>query len=109
MLSNKINFKFNSRGQDPVNLRILRIDELIIPYMNGESLSDVPEHFAAGGVIEHQIGNIYHHICLVENATWQQIFEAIDQLLINSGQRNQLDLVGLTRSGDRLQPIWASW
>ena len=85
----------------------LKVDELILPFMNGELLDDRPTQYASATVIKDKIGNMSYQVELLENSTWEDIFSAIDKLLIRSGVTVRVDLVGLVLVENVLKPIWA--
>jgi hypothetical protein len=77
-------------------LHKLRIDELILPYMNGDSLLDFPTFVIGVKCIVYIKNNGYFLKTLPEKSTWADIFLALDGLLIEADEKEKLDLAGVS-------------
>mgnify|MGYP004261864655 FL=1 len=84
----------------------MRIDEAILPFMNGDSLSDVPRHFSSAKVVEITINGVVYQQPLKNPYTWLEIFKAFDLVLIRSKVNRKFDLAGVTQHKSVLSGIW---
>ena len=86
--------------------QLLRIDEAILPFMNGDNIMDVPDQFSDAELVEYRRDNVVYHVSISNNSTWTQVFEAFDRVLRLSGEVNRLDLGGVVKHNKCLRPIW---
>ena len=84
----------------------LRIDEAILPFMNGDSLCDVPSFIKNIHYIEYTYKKEVTFRHIKGNPTWEDIFILFDQLLICSQDEMQRDLAGVSVVKGVLKPIW---
>ncbi len=89
-----------------LDFRLLRIDEAILPFMNGDSITDVPEQFSDAELVEYRRNNVVYNVPISNNSTWAEVFTAFDHVLQLSGEVHRLDLGGVTKHNKRLRPIW---
>lgn len=89
-----------------VDFKLLRIDEAILPFMNGDAITDVAEQFTDVEVIEFAKDNIVYQQKIKNYSTWLQIFQALDQLLLKSHETEKLDVAGVVKKGKIIKPIW---
>ena len=88
------------------HFELLRIDEAILPFMNGDSLSDAPTEFSSAKVVEITINGIVYQHPLKNPCTWLEIFKAFDLVLIRSKANRKFDLAGVTQHNSVLSGIW---
>ena len=88
------------------HFELLRIDEAILPFMNGDSLSDTPTEFSSAKVVEITINGIVYQQPLKNPCTWLEIFKAFDLVLIRSKANRKFDLAGVTQHNSVLSGIW---
>ena len=88
------------------DFELLRIDEAILPFMNGDSLSDTPIQFSLAKVVEITIDGVVYQQPLENPCTWLEIFKAFDRVLIRSEANRKFDLAGVTQSKRVLSGIW---
>tara|TARA_B110000467_G_C17885773_1_gene247222 strand:- start:200 stop:475 length:276 start_codon:yes stop_codon:yes gene_type:complete len=84
----------------------LRIDEAVLPFMNGDSLYDVPSFSQDMHYIEYTYGEKSSFRKIAPDYTWEDIFISIDQLLICSEDDDHRDLSGISVSKGVMRPIW---
>ena len=89
-----------------MQLRFLRIDETMLPFMNGDGLGDVPTFIDAVSVIEYTKKHIVYISNIGETTTWRDIFVMLDQLLAESGETQRRDLAGVSIVKGAIKPIW---
>ena len=89
-----------------MDFELLRIDEAILPFMNGDSVSDVPRQFSLAKVVEITINGVVFQQPLKNPCTWLVIFEAFDLVLIKSKANRKFDLAGVTQHNSILSGIW---
>ena len=88
------------------DFELLRIDEAILPFMNGDSLSDIPKQFSLARVVQVTIGGVVYQQRLENPCTWLEIFRAFDLVLIRSNANRRFDLAGVTQHKSVLNGIW---
>ena len=88
------------------DFELLRIDEAILPFMNGDSLSDAPKQFSLAKAVEITIGGVVYQQSLENPCTWLEIFRAFDLVLIKSNADKRFDLAGVTQRKGVLSGIW---
>ena len=80
---------------------MLRIDEAILPFMNGDSLSDIPQQFSEAMAVEVTIEGIIYQQAIARSSSWFDIFfTAFDLALVKSNSSRRFDLAGVTQ-GER--------
>ena len=89
-----------------MQLRFLRIDETMLPFMNGDGLEDVPTFIDTVVFIEYTKNNIVYVKNIGKTTTWRDIFIILDQLLGDSGETQRRDLAGVSIVKDVIRPIW---
>ena len=89
-----------------MQLRFLRIDETMLPFMNGDDLEDVPTFLDAVSIIEYTKNHIVYINSIGETTTWRDIFVILDQLLADSGETQRRDLAGVSIVKGAIKPIW---
>ena len=89
-----------------MQLRFLRIDETMLPFMNGDGLEDVPTFIETASNIEYTKNNIVYVKNIGKTTTWRDIFIILDQLLGDSGETQRRDLAGVSIVKDVIRPIW---
>ena len=89
-----------------MQLRFLRIDETMLPFMNGDGLEDVPTFIETVSNIEYTKNNIVYVKNIGKTTTWRDIFIILDQLLGDSGETQCRDLAGVSIVKDVIRPIW---
>ena len=89
-----------------MQLRFLRIDETMLPFMNGDDLEDVPTFIDTVVFIEYTKNNIVYVKNIGKTTTWRDIFIILDQLLGDSGETQRRDLAGVSIVKDVIRPIW---
>ncbi len=89
-----------------MQLRLLRIDETMLPFMNGDGLEDVPTFVDNVCNIEYTKSNIVYIKNIGKTTTWRDIFIILDQLLADSGETQRRDLAGVSVVKDVIRPIW---
>jgi len=89
-----------------MQLRFLRIDETMLPFMNGDGLEDVPTFIETVSSIEYTKNNIVYVKNAGKTPTWRDIFIILDQLLADSGETQRRDLAGVSIVKDVIRPIW---
>jgi len=87
-------------------LKFLRIDETMLPFMNGDALEDVPTFIDTVVNIEYTKNNIVYVKNIGKTTTWHDIFIILDQLLGDSGETQRRDLAGVSIVKDVIRPIW---
>ena len=85
---------------------LLRVDEAILPFMNGDGLSDAPKQFSLARVVEINIDGVVYQTPLENSSTWLEIFRAFDLVLIKSNADKRFDLAGVTQHKGILSGIW---
>ena len=88
------------------DFELLRIDEAILPFMNGDGLSDAPKQFSLAKAVEITIGGVVYQQSLENPCTWLEIFRAFDLVLIKSNADKRFDLAGGTQRKGVLSGIW---
>ena len=89
-----------------MRLRLLRIDETMLPFMNGDGLEDVPTFIGTVSNIEYTKNHIVYINSIGETTTWRDIFVILDQLLADSGETQRRDLAGVSIVKGAIKPIW---
>ena len=89
-----------------MDFELLRIDEAILPFMNGDSLSDAPKQFSSTKVVEITINGVVYQQPLKHPYTWLEIFKAFDLVLIRSKANRKFDLAGVIQYKSVLSGIW---
>ena len=89
-----------------IDFKLLRIDEAILPFMNGDAITDIAEQFSDAVAVEFVKDNIVYQQTIPNSATWLKIFRAFDQVLLKSNETEQLDLAGVVKKGKIIKPIW---
>ena len=89
-----------------MQLRFLRIDETMLPFMNGDGLEDVPTFLDAVSIIEYTKNHIVYLKKITKATTWRDIFVKLDQLLVDSGETQRRDLAGVSIVKGVIRPIW---
>ena len=89
-----------------MQLRLLRIDETMLPFMNGDDLEDVPTFLEFVCNIEYTKNNIVYVKNIGKTTTWRDIFIILDQLLADSGETQRRDLAGVSIVKGVIKPIW---
>lgn len=89
-----------------MRLRLLRIDETMLPFMNGDGLEDVPTFVDIVCNIKYTKNNIVYVKNIGKTTTWRDIFIILDQLLADSGETQRRDLAGVSVVKDVIRPIW---
>ncbi len=93
-------------GLGSVQLRFLRIDETMLPFMNGDGLEDVPTFMDSARNIEYTKRHITYVKNIRKTTTWRDIFVTLDQLLAESGETQRRDLAGISIAKGVIRPIW---
>ena len=88
------------------DFELLRIDEAILPFMNGDGLLDAPKQFSLAKVVEITIDGVVYQQPLENPCTWLEIFRAFDFVLIKSNTDRRFDLAGVTQHRGVLSGIW---
>ena len=88
------------------DFEMLRIDEAILPFMNGDSLSDIPQQFSEAMVVEVTIDGIIYQQAIARSSSWFDIFTAFDLALVKSNSSRRFDLAGVSQRGKVLSGIW---
>ena len=96
----------NYKDRELTDFELLRIDEAILPFMNGDSLSDAPTQFSLAKVVEITINGVVYQQPLKNPCTWLEIFKAFDLVLIRSKANRKFDLAGVTQHNSVLSGIW---
>ena len=89
-----------------MHLRFLRIDETMLPFMNGDDLEDIPTFMDTVSSIEYTKNYIVYLKKITKATTWRDIFVKLDQLLVDSGETQRRDLAGLSIVNGVIRPIW---
>ena len=89
-----------------MSLRFLRIDETILPFMNGDGLEDIPAFIDAVSNIEYTKNHIVYLKKITKATTWWDIFVKLDQLLADAGETQRRDLAGVSIVNGVIRPIW---
>ena len=89
-----------------MRLRFLRIDETMLPFMNGDGLEDVPTFMDTVLNIEYTKNHIVYLKTITNTTTWRDIFIKLDQLLVDSGETQRRDLAGVSIVKHVIRPIW---
>ena len=89
-----------------MELTQLRIDEAVLPFMNGDGLYDTPSFIKDAHYIEYTYKAKMSFRKIRADYTWEEIFISIDQLLICSEDDVQRDLAGISVSKGVMRPIW---
>ena len=89
-----------------MSLRFLRIDETILPFMNGDGLEDIPAFIDAISNIEYTNNHIVYFKKITKATTWWDIFVKLDQLLAEAGETQRRDLAGVSIVKGVIRPIW---
>ncbi|MEC7971492.1 MAG: hypothetical protein VX987_02295 [Pseudomonadota bacterium] len=88
------------------DFEMLRIDEAILPFMNGDSLSDIPQQFSEAMAVEVTIDGIIYQQEIARSSSWLDIFTAFDLALVKSNSSRRFDLAGVTQRRTVLSGIW---
>ena len=89
-----------------MHLRFLRIDETMLPFMNGDGLEDIPTFIDTVSNIEYTKNHILYLKNITKATTWRDIFVKLDQLLVDSGETHRRDLAGVSIVNGVIKPIW---
>ena len=89
-----------------MHLRFLRIDETMLPFMNGDDLEDIPTFIDTVSSIEYTKKHIVYLKKITKATTWRDIFVKLDQLLVDSGETQRRDLAGVSIVNGVIKPIW---
>jgi hypothetical protein len=89
-----------------MQLRLLRIDETMLPFMNGDGLEDAPTFMDRALIIKYTIKNITYLEKASKTTTWRDLFVKLDQLLIDSKETQHRDLAGVSIKKGVIRPIW---
>ena len=89
-----------------MQLRLLRIDETMLPFMNGDSLEDVPTFMECALYIKYTTKDIAYLERVSRITTWRDMFVKLDQLLIDSKETQHRDLAGVSIVKGVIRPIW---
>ena len=89
-----------------MQLRLLRIDETMLPFMNGDGLEDVPTFMKCASFIEYTKIGITYLERVSKITTWRDMFVKLDQLLIDSKETQHRDLAGISVVKGMIRPIW---
>ena len=89
-----------------MHLRFLRIDETMLPFMNGDDLEDIPTFIDTVSSIEYTKTHIVYLKKITKATTWRDIFVKLDQLLVDSGETQRRDLAGVSILNGVIRPIW---
>ena len=89
-----------------MQLRFLRIDETMLPFMNGDGLEDVPTFIDTVSIIKYTKNHIAYIQNINKTTTWRDIFVILDQLLADSGETQCRDLAGVSIVKGVIKPIW---
>ena len=84
----------------------LRIDEAVLPFMNGDSLCGIPSFIKNVDYIKYTYKKQLTFRHIKGNTTWEDIFILFDQLLICSQDEPQRDLAGVSVVKGVLKTIW---
>ena len=88
------------------DFEMLRIDEAILPFMNGDSLSDILQQFSEAMAVEVTIDGIIYQQAIARSSSWFDIFTAFDLALVKSNSSRRFDLAGVTQRRKVLSGIW---
>ncbi len=88
------------------DFEMLRIDEAVLPFMNGDSLSDIPQQFSEAMAVEVTIDGIIYQQEIARSSSWLDIFTAFDLALVKSNSSRRVDLAGVTQRRKVLSGIW---
>ena len=88
------------------DFEILRIDEAILPFMNGDGLSDIPKQFSEAIAVEITIDGVVYQQVILQSSSWFDIFAAFDLALVKSNSSRRYDLAGVTQRRKVLSGIW---
>ena len=89
-----------------MQLRFLRIDETVLPFMNGDGLEDMPTFMDSACNIEYTKNHIVYVKNIRKTTTWRDIFVKLDRLLAVSGETQRRDLGGISIVKGVIRPIW---
>ena len=89
-----------------MQLRLLRIDETMLPFMNGDGLEDVPTFLGRAFIIKYTIKNITYLEKADKTTTWRNLFVKLDRLLIDSKETQHRNLAGVSIKKGVIRPIW---
>tara|TARA_A100000164_G_scaffold285447_1_gene258391 strand:- start:166 stop:441 length:276 start_codon:yes stop_codon:yes gene_type:complete len=89
-----------------MQLRLLRIDETMLPFMNGDGLEDVPTFMKCASFIEYTKIGVTYLERVSKITTWRDMFVKLDQLLIYSKETQHRDLAGVSIVKGVIRPIW---
>ena len=89
-----------------MHLRFLRIDETMLPFMNGDGLEDIPTFIDTVSNIKYTKNHIVYLKEITKATTWWDIFVKLDQLLVDSGETQRRDLAGVSIVNGVIRPIW---
>mgnify|MGYP001350373620 FL=1 len=96
----------NTEVGEIMQLRLLRIDETMLPFMNGDGLEDVPTFMDGALIIKYTINDITYLEKASKTTTWREFFVKLDQLLIDSKETQHRDLAGVSIKKGVIRPIW---
>ena len=96
----------NYKDRELTDFELLRIDEAVLPFMNGDSLLDAPTQFSLAKVVEITINGVVYQQPLKHPYTWLEIFKAFDLVLIRSKANRKFDLAGVIQHKSVLSGIW---
>ena len=88
------------------DFEMLRIDEAILPFMNGDSLSDIPQQFSEAMAVEVTIDGIIYQQAIARSSSWFDIFTAFDLARVKSNSSRRVDLAGVTQRRKVFSGIW---
>ena len=89
-----------------MQLRLLRIDETMLPFMNGDGLEDVPTFMKCASFIEYTKIGVTYLERVSKITPWRDMFVKLDQLLIDSKETQHRDLAGVSIVKGVIRPIW---
>ena len=89
-----------------MQLGLLRIDETMLPFMNGDGLENVPTFMKCASVIEYTKIGVTYLERVSKITTWRDMFVKLDQLLIYSKETQHRDLAGVSIVKGVIRPIW---
>ena len=89
-----------------MQFRLLRIDETMLPFMNGDGLEDIPTFMDRTLIIKYTINDITYLEKASKTTTWCDLFLKLDQLLIDSKETQHRDLAGISINKGVISPIW---
>tara|TARA_E500000331_G_C17133284_1_gene659246 strand:+ start:189 stop:518 length:330 start_codon:yes stop_codon:yes gene_type:complete len=96
----------NTEVGEIMQLRLLRIDETMLPFMNGDGLEDIPTFMDCALIIKYTINDITYLEKADKTTTWRNLFVKLDQLLIDSKETQHRDLAGVSIKKGVIRPIW---